>query len=87
MIDLTIPDFLLRSKWTKRDHDRAARLWDKRLAEQAARLRAQREAQDRAKLIERTEAKLRSLNKRRIPGSVSDKIAASLERKLAKLVA
>lgn len=84
-IDLTIPDFLLRSKWTKRDHARAAKLWDKVITEQRERDRARREEELRLRDIERTERKLASLNKRRIPGSVADKIAASLERKLVKL--
>jgi hypothetical protein len=84
-IDLSIPDFLLRSNWTKAQHKRATKLWDETISAQIKRQREQREASDRAKLIERTQRKLASLNKRRIPGSISDKIAASLERKLQRL--
>jgi anti-sigma-K factor RskA len=84
-IDLSIPDFLLRANWTKAQHKRAAKLWDERITAQIKRQRELREASDRAKMIERTERKLASLNKRRAPGTVSDKIAASLERKLQRL--
>ncbi len=84
-IDLTIPDFLLRSKWTKKDHERNRRLWDEAISKATRLLRERQEEERRFREIERTQRKLASLNKRRIPGSVSDKIAASLERKLAKL--
>ncbi len=84
-IDLTIPDFLLRSKWTKKDHERNRRLWDEAISKAARLLRERQEEERRFREIERTQRKLASLNKRRIPGSVADKIAASLERKLVKL--
>lgn len=80
-----IPPFLRRSAWTAEQKQKADKLWDQVIAEAQEKLEQERAVKKRKEEIRNIRRELSKLNRSRVPGSVSDKIAKSLERKLAKL--
>lgn len=84
--DLNLPAFLDRSTWSPERIARNNELWDARIAEQRERDAKAAQELSRKREIEKIERRLASMARRDIdPESVSAKIAASLETKLARL--